>query len=80
MGSRKIICGVCRGGVQEQWDGGPAGCRACFLRSVATLMTYEAELSLGWADEGVCPYTSLVMPESPIESCASGTGVRSILG
>jgi hypothetical protein len=54
MGSRKIICGVCRGGVQEQWDGGPAGA-GTFFEKRCQAMTSEAELSLGWADEASAP-------------------------
>jgi hypothetical protein len=58
MGSRKIICGVCRGGVQEQWDG-PGRVPGSFFENHCDAMTSEAELSLGWADEAVCPYAQV---------------------
>jgi len=39
-------------------------------------MTSEAELSLGWADEGVCPYANMgrqgVCPYAYVRICRGG--------
>jgi hypothetical protein len=47
-----------------------------FFEKRCHAMTSEAELSLGWADEGVCPYATMgrrgVCPYAYVRICRDG--------